>query len=327
MEDSTLFPNDLTYESATNLQDLQKLEQMEMVAVLDDEIQFLSDQLEHLKKVYKKEQKIKIYNDIQDDQMYKELETQKTNSEDDQNQSIENSSIFLERQAPMHSSTLINGVKLEPNDFGNVHRIRNRTRGASKNSTNKSLFFEDEETQTGRKPRKQSDYHFNQSEVFVRNRVRSQVVRRRKQSAGSFLARNLNQKFLMNSGLSPQVPFNPKIEINSQMRKERLDEVQKQFIALNKRIAREKRVRLKTKKPALNAHFDVKKEEFEAQFVGVNIEIQKTRADNERLLDQIKRWTEKINQKTEEINRKNVTKSDFTRRLSELNLSTFKLTN
>ena len=106
-----------------------------------------------------------------------------------------------------------------------------------------------------------------------------------------------------------------------------MDEILKKFIALNNRLEKEKKIRKKTKKPALDSLFDIKKEEVDDQFVKLNCEIQIIRSQNEALLEQIKVKNDEINKVTEEINGKNITKLDFTRRLSQINLKDFKLTN
>jgi hypothetical protein len=319
MQESQLIPKDLTYASARNLQDLEKIENMELLESLEQEIQYLTANLESFKKIYIKEQKMKIYNDIQDDRMYKELNTQKTVSEEDPNQSIDNSS-RMDVDRELETSELISQVKLEPGDQRNLHRIQNKIQGTKRRPSNRSMIFDEAETAGKACGRKNSSFIRRKPVVSIQERGGSQINRPRA-STSLMNFRNVKHNFLMNSGLPP------KIEMHSQVSREKLEEVQKKYIALNKRIDWEKRVRKKTKKPALSGLFNTQLEEFENEFVLTNIGIQKIKAENESILDEIRTSTEKINAVTQEINSKNVTKMDFTRRLSELNLSTFKLTN
>ena len=331
MNESNLIPKNLTYESARNLSDLEKLEKMEILEDLEQEIEFLTGQLQNFKRIFRKEQKIRIYNDIQDDDMYKELNTQRSPSEEDINKSFENTSIILGPMDNLSNSHVVKSVM--GNSLIKSHIIRNKSRSDFLRKPSRSMIFdEDENTKRINSRRKISEYYRYPAKEMPRVRNHSVIVGQKVvRSVRNYTGRGIKRKLLMNSGLSPQVGlqwvFKLQLDAYSKSGKEDLDEVLKKYIALNNRIADETRVRKKTKKPAMNALFNIKKDEFDKEFISLNCEIQIIKAQNNNLLDEIKFENEKINQITQEINIKNVTKSDFTRRLSQLNLGDFKLTN
>ena len=287
--------------------------------------------IKNFKRIFRKEQKIRIYNDIQDDDMYKELNTQKSNSDDELNQSIDNTSILIDpMENPNFNKMSDSGMT---KSMIRSHTIRNKSRSDFMRGPSRSMIFDDEvvnrrKVSFKRKNSEYQNYPLNDNALKLEHQsviVGTKVVR----SVRNFSERGVMSNLLMNSGLSPQVTTistnNKKLDKLSEWCKEGSEEVLKKFIALNKRIENEKRIRKKTKKPALDSLFNVKKEEFDTEFVSLNCQIQIIKSQNEKLLDEIKEQNEKINEITQEINIKNVTKSDFTRRLSQINLSNFKL--
>lgn len=66
-----------------------------------------------------------------------------------------------------------------------------------------------------------------------------------------------------------------------------LDEILKQFIAVNKRLEREIEIREKTRKPAMKEKLQKQKEQFESEFVKINCGIQIIRSENETLFEEI----------------------------------------
>lgn len=199
MLEEDLIPKDLTYTNAKNLKDLETIEQLEVLEDLDDDIEYLKQKLFDLQKLYQKEQKIQIYNDIQDDDMYKELNTEKTISEDDLSQSFDNSSIVI--GAP--GETKRNTFERKNKSMLHSHTIRNKSRSDLLKTPTRSMIFDEDQPQVTFK-RKNSlfDPDTRSSERVVRSRT---IDRKVVSSVRNFLDRGFKQNVLMNSGISPNV--------------------------------------------------------------------------------------------------------------------------
>jgi hypothetical protein len=204
MNESNLIPKNLTYESARNLSDLEKLEKMEILDDLEQEIEFLTGQLKNFKKIYRQEQKIRIYNDIQDDDMYKELNTQKSQSEEEGNQSFDNTSIILGPMDDLNNDQLANSMM--KNSLIKSHTIRNKSRSEFQREPSRSMIFDDENTHIVNFKRKNSEYYRYPTKEIGRTRNQSLIVGKKVvRSVRNFGGRGIKRKLIMNSGLSPQV--------------------------------------------------------------------------------------------------------------------------
>ena len=209
MEESHLIPKNLTYESAKTLQDLEKLEKMEELDTLNQELEYLSSHLRDFKRILKKEKQIRIYNDIQDDDMYKKLNTVKSGSEDDLNQSFDNSSIILDNVNPLESNILSEGIMASSKVFKQSHIIRNKSRSDFIRPSSKSMIFDEDfkkDKPFGRKKSMNCSFaRIAESKVIARSEI---VTRKGSKSLRKFLVRGIKQNFLMNSGISPEVKKN-----------------------------------------------------------------------------------------------------------------------
>ena len=206
MEESILIPKNLTYASAQNLQDLEKLEKMEELENLNQEMDYLVSQLRDVKRMLKKEQQIRIYNDIEDDDMYKRLNTEKSQSEDELNQSFDNSSLILENVKDIGKDFLSEGLMANSTLIKRSHTIRNKSRSDFLKPPSRSMIFDEEPVTEKPFGRKKSENiqltRITESTVLSRNKlVNTKGVR----SLRNYLVRGMKQNILMNSGISPQV--------------------------------------------------------------------------------------------------------------------------
>lgn len=199
MNEDDLIPTDLTYKNAQNLKDLETLEQLEVLENLDEEIDYLKQKLSDLKKIFHKEQKIQIYNDIQDDDMYKELITQKSVSEDELSQSFDNTSIVL----GIPNETKPNAFDRKNKSMIRSHTIRNKSRNDLLKTPTRSMIFDDDQPNVTFK-RKHSLFNpdTHSSERVMRSRT---IDRKVVSSVRNFLDRGFKQNVLMKSGVSPHV--------------------------------------------------------------------------------------------------------------------------
>ena len=95
--------------------------------------------------------------------------------------------------------------------------------------------------------------------------------------------------------------------------KEQLEEIQKRFGAVQKRLEKEKKIRSKTKLHAFDPLFLAQIHVLTNEFVNLNVKIQIQRADNMNLIDEIKEINVKINEKKEEINEEEENTNNFRR--------------
>ena len=137
----------LTYESAKNLKDLDKLEMMEDLDILDLELEFLECELKDLSRIFKSEQHMKIHHGIKADPLYNDLITHRSEvSEEDLNGSFDLSNKDKGSMSVIGENGNFSNINLATSVFfkESNHSIRNISRERDPRRNSASVMLNEE---------------------------------------------------------------------------------------------------------------------------------------------------------------------------------------